>query len=377
MSLQPKETVQKLLISTTSRLVGEYEKDRILITHAWPSFSDTNIRERFSEGPVSRSAYIFAFETGPIDKKTTPLPDYSSSGDLICSYLAVLFGKRFDNHGLVEGIGFFHVPELFQFGQLCEHYLPFNSHNLRQDYPIPLNLAEISRIERLLLDSSIDAQFLRTFQGASKFYLQAIQAAEHDPEVAYLHLITSGEILSNFFKYKKQQLLDNQTKEALTKIKVGLTDGEKVAKFISGRLSIIKKQFVETVIKLVDLDFFNLSESGYPFGRFKSNSFMDNIAAAYDLRSSYVHSGFPFGQLVLPLGGMNNEIQVGIRVVPDKKLAKTINKAPTLIGLERVIRYCLLQFAKAHGVYIEPNTVTTTRDQQDLQGDASAARPTA
>ncbi len=97
MALRPQETIQKALISTTSHLVGEYEKNGLLLTHAWPDFYDRAASVRWSEGPTSRSAFIFAFETVPIDKKSGPLPEYSPMGELICAYLAVLFGKRFDS----------------------------------------------------------------------------------------------------------------------------------------------------------------------------------------------------------------------------------------------------------------------------------------
>ena len=136
MALRPQETIQKALISTTSHFVGEFAKDGVLLTHAWPDFFDHSASIRWSEGPASRSAFIFAFETEPIEKKPgRRLPEYSPMGELICAYLAVLFGKRFDSHGLVEGSGYYHVPDLTQFGHLCDHYLPQNSHASRIDFP--------------------------------------------------------------------------------------------------------------------------------------------------------------------------------------------------------------------------------------------------
>lgn len=377
MTLRPQETIQKALISTTSRLVGEYEKNGVLLTHAWPDFYDRSASVRWSEGPASRSAFIFAFETEPVENKSGPLHDYSPMGGLICAYLAVLFGKRFDSHGLVEGSGFFRVPDLTQFGHLCDHHLPQNSHAPRIDFPVPLNLGEIARIERLLLDNTLDLKFLGTFQGATKFYLQAMQNAEHDPEVAYLHLITAGEILSNFYEYEKDQLLDEQSNQALTKIREGLSDGAQVASFISGKLLQVRKRFVQTIVQLVDQDFFQRSEAREPFAGFKAESFRASVSAAYDLRSRYVHTGIPFGRWVsLKVGGMNNEVQVGQPVVDDKELGKILVKAPTYIGLERVMRYCLLQFAKLKGVYAEPSIESESNAQQCAPGDApKAARP--
>jgi hypothetical protein len=238
-------------------------------------------------------------------------------------------------------------------------------------------LGEISRIERLFLGTTLDLKFLRTFQGASKFYLQALQNAEHDPEVAYLHLITTGEILSNFREYEKDDLLDDQSKQALTKIREGLPEGMEVANFISGKLLQVKRRFVETIVRLVDEDFFERSEAREPLAGFKADSFRDSISAAYDLRSRYVHTGIPFGRWVsLNPGGMNSEVQIGKPVVEDKEQGKILAKAPTYIGLERVMRYCLLQFAKSEGVYVEPNIESASNAQQFAPGDArQAAHP--
>lgn len=180
-NLIPDRTIQKLLISTTSRFVGHYETEKLVFTHAWPDFYDGSINARISEGPSSRSAYIAVIRTPPIDPQAKTLPNYAPWGEIICSYLAVLFGKRFDSHGLVEGTGFFHVPDLSAFNSLCDPRLPQNSHAPRKDLEIPLNLTEVTRIERLLLDESLDPRFERTMQTSAKFYLQALLNAERDP----------------------------------------------------------------------------------------------------------------------------------------------------------------------------------------------------
>jgi len=357
MTLRPKETIQKALISTTSRLIGEYEERDVLIAHAWPDFYNNSGKVRWSEGPASRSAFVFAFETAPVPKeKGVALPVYTPAADLACSYLSVLFGKRFDNHGLVENSGYFHAPDLTSFSILCNHQLPQNTHSPRVDFQIPLNLVEVSRIKPLFHDEHLDTKFLRAFQTASKFYLQALQNIEHDPEVAYLHLITSGEILSNFHEYDKSELLDNQTKCMLSTIINEVKNGKKIASFFTGKFLQIKKRFVKTILLLTDESFFSRSESKQPYGRFKYDNFQETISAAYDLRSRYVHTGIPFGTWVGQSAGKDcSEVQFGKPVLEDRELSKILAKAPTFIGLERIIRYCLLRFAESHGAYIELN----------------------
>ncbi|ADB17417.1 conserved hypothetical protein [Pirellula staleyi DSM 6068] len=356
MSLRPQQDVHKSLISTTSRLVGEYETDCALLSHAWPDFRDRSAFIRREEGPASRSAFIFAFRTVVSEERMGPVPNYNPVGEMICSYLAVLYGKRFDSHGQIEGSGYFRLPDLSEFGHLCRSDLSFNSHKVRVDYSVPLNLVEFSRIERLLKAGAIDIKFLRSFQTICKFYLQSLQTAEHDPEVAYLHLITAIEVLSNFFEFEKDELLDDRTLNALSEIESGLTDGKQIAALFRSRMLQVKRRFLKSVLRLVDDDFFTRSEATEPLFALKLDSFESCMGAAYDLRSRYVHTGVPFGSWVSRgIGGPNTEVQVGAPVVDeDRELGKLIGRAPTFAGLERVTRYVILRLAESQGVYVAP-----------------------
>ena len=142
--LRPPETIQKLLISTTSRLLGEFESDLLLVAHAW---RDSQVNS--TESPLSRSTYIVVFETEPHEKKVgSMLPNYAWVGDVICTYLSILYGKRFDSHGVIEGTGMFRLPDYSLFQSLVQPRLPQNSHSPRRDIAIPLNLVEISELNR-------------------------------------------------------------------------------------------------------------------------------------------------------------------------------------------------------------------------------------
>jgi hypothetical protein len=327
----------------------------MLLTLAFPDFRSQAGFARWVEGPASRRALVVVFETEPIEKtKGIPLPDYSPTADLISAYLAVLFGKRFDSHGLLEGIGYFHVPDLAQYSTLCDHSLPQNSNKPRVDFAVPLNLSEVARFGPLLLDGTFDVRFLETFRAAVKYYSQSLQIFERDAEIAYLHLITAGEILSGFYEYADDVLMDEDTAQALTRIREDLADGDRIVRILTGQLRRLKRRFVETLVRLTDQSFFERSESSEDWGRFSPTAFRDSISAAYDLRSTYVHTGNPFGEWVaLRPGGVNAEVPVGKPVLADKALAKTLGRAPTYVGLERVLRYCLLRFAEEQGALVD------------------------
>jgi hypothetical protein len=344
-TLRPAKTVQRVLISSTAHLVGDYDAGDFLLTHAWPDSSE--LTARLFPGPASRNAFIFSYTT-QVDSRS------SSIEELICPVLSVLFGKRFDSHGFMQDSGHFRVPDLSQYSQFCDHHLPQNSQVPRADFPVPLNLEEVGRIRSLVVEGDALPRATRVLQGGAKFYCQALQNAEHDPEVAYLHLVTAGEILSEGCEFDGDQFLDGKTRNVLARIREQMPDGAEVAKFVASRLLQIRRRFVETIVHLVDADFFARTEAREPFAGLQAQSFAASIAAAYDLRSQYVHTGIPFGRWISPRSNaMKSELQMGLPMVKPKDYQRILKRAPTFIGLERVIRYALLRFAQSSGAYID------------------------
>jgi hypothetical protein len=352
-SLAPTDTVQKSVISTTSRFVGEYKTADVLVTHAFPHWANDDGIRRWNEGPLSRSAYIYAFRTPAFPREVgVALPDYSARGDVLCDYCSVLFGKRFEHHGLIEGSGMFWLPAFANFDSICVHTLPHNSHKTRADFPIELNLAELERIEKLVQLTDVDARFLRYFRTSASYYAQALRAWEKAPETAYLNLVMAGEVLSNSVVFAKGALIDERMAAILDAVREYVPRGDKVATLLSKQFQSIRKRFVLAILGLLPKDFFLRSEVLHGHGMFKEATFERAIAAAYDLRSVHLHTGAPFGVWVsrFCVGG-NEEVQIGRPVVAEKALGKALADAPTLVGLERVIRSCLLEFAAQNGAF--------------------------
>ena len=345
MSLRPDSRIQKALISTTSRLVGEYEGQGLLITHAFPGIGSRDGWMRMEEGPRARNAYIVSFVTeAPTVAPGWLVPDHSGLVERLCQYLSLLYGKRFDNHGLIETSGLFNLPDLNQFNSICLHTMPQNNHSARVDYPVPMNLTEIIRLDPLFQGSMAEKSSLPNFNAACKFYYRALQAVERDPEVAYLHLISSGEILSEAIGLDEVNLLSDDLKSIFAQIESELKDGKRVAKILRGQFKSLKSRFVNALEGLTASDFFSRSEALHDYSRLKKENFKIALGAAYDLRSRYVHSGAGFGGWIGPRGS-NEETQIGKPVIESKKLSKIIFEAPTYIGLERIMRHSLLSFA--------------------------------
>ncbi|WP_155523589.1 HEPN domain-containing protein [Nodosilinea nodulosa] len=348
--LRPSQTIQTAIISTTSRLVGEYESSDLLIMHASPDFRNASGLARIMEGASSRNALMCVFRTPP-DKTPvgTPHLDYSPLAENLSHLLSLLFGKRFDNHGLIQTRGNFRLPDLSHYNQFARSNFPHNSHNFRVDFQVPLNLEQVVRLEPMLKDGSTDNPPARLFQTAAKFYCLALRSFESDSEIAYLHLITSLEILSEADKRSNHEFLDEVTTEHLAKIRQELENGKKIANHFESRMRQIKRRFVDFVLSSITQEFFSRTENLRSIGCFEITSFPKTVAAAYDLRSKYVHTGVPFGALIgIDAGTSNEELRTVPAPTQDKELAKILNLAPTLVGLARIARCCLLRFAAIH-----------------------------
>lgn len=366
MNLRPKETVTKAMISSPCSFIGEFDMDGLVVAQAWESLGDPSAHFKRAEGPASRSVFVVAFETGPVVMEAGfVLPDYSYVSAEICWWLSVLFGKRFDDHGLIESIGSYRVPSLDTAPVLCRHTLPQNSRNIRASYPVSLDLREIKRIIPLFSKNDADPAFLQALKTAAKFYCQALRSFEDDPEVSYLHLVTSIEVLSSQIEKSALNKYDADTTKYLELIENHLELGPRIAKHFRSKMMLIKRRFVGVVRALVEEDFFNTGEFERHYGRFKSESFVKRIGAAYDLRSHYVHTGAPFKNwIAYSSAGQNADVQGGTPYGPKKEFAKILGLAPTLVGLERVVRHCLLKAAELNGLYV-PN--------EDVPDDADVA----
>jgi Apea-like HEPN len=353
MSLKPAETVERILISSTSRFVAEYESAGVVITHAWPSFRNPTSSLRMKESPLSRSAFMLSFIVREVPRRPGDIiPNYEGWGEIVCSLLSLLYGKRFDSHGRVQSHGSFFLPHLAQFNSLRIPKLPQNDHSPRSDIAVPLDLRQIARLSPILTRQVTDSAKATALKSAAKFYHQALQNGETDPEVAYLHLITAGEILASTHCPQSADHLDDSVRAILDQVTLHIPDGETSAKILANRMRQIQRRFYLTVEDLVDEQFFSAIKNKPDRNKFKKDDFSKRVSASYDIRSRYVHTGVSFGEWIAPRESLE-EVRVGLPHLEDREYAKLLQLAPTYIGLERVIRYCLIRFAERYKLIVD------------------------
>lgn len=343
--------LHRFLISTTSRLVGEYQSPEMEITHAWHLAGPPHrIRQGVEETAYSRNYFVLSVEIDEPTKKSVVIPNYHRLGDWFCALFSLFYGKRFDNHGLLVSGGSFQVPDLDHVKPSSYFTDPPFNHKPRPDLAIPLNLSELSAIAPLFTDEQ-NPRFFNALNVASRFYLRSLQNIDHQPEFAYLDLVTCGEVLSNYRKYPHEELLDKDALDDLREIERHVPNGEKIAKRLRGRMRQVSRSYTLTILKLLNDRFYAAPPSGAFSRQLEAGDIDKRIRASYDLRSLYLHTGVAFGQWIQPLGLNSPELQLG-RPGVESKLSDLLWLAPTFLGLERIIRYCLLRFIHLNSLRI-------------------------
>ncbi|KYN89330.1 hypothetical protein ATY37_13400 [Vibrio cidicii] len=339
------KTITRFLISTPSKFVGESETDKYLLTHASWNHSIDIYRPQPNESSY-RQCFELTVSTPEYQKETISIPDYSFIADNFCIALSVLFGKRFDSHGLLLQHGRSYVPSSKLFGERYNKSLSFNSLKERSDFRLDLNLSHLDKIISIVHSVSDEQREIKdAFLYAGKFYLEALREMEYNPEMAFISLITACEILAAQKNYNIDDLLDDEVRSLLSKIEAGLDDGEKVARNIKKRLSGISEKFCVFIMEHIDERFFVNTESLTDFDRLTPDGFRARLKAAYSIRSTYVHAGkFMSNWFSVNHLTQNEEVISGNPLIEDPVMKKYVRRSPTILGLERIVRYVLIKY---------------------------------
>lgn len=339
-----------LILSSPAHFIAEFESERFRLTHAWPTFgAGAHAFDPFSR--YSRNFFALTFterERSPQEEQKRMPPAYSFVGDYFCVFLSLYFGKRFENHGFLLDHGHYTLPNIQAPRPRKQSELAFSS-NPRKDLNIELSFEQaavlipiLDRVFEVVDGADTISDDINTAYTAGRFYQQALQLYEDDAELSFLSLVNAGEVLVSSVIFNEDELKDEQTDTMLVEIEEKLTSdtATKLKKMLFGQIS---RRFRVGLAKLLNETFYNGSECTNDFLKLKPESILKHLKAAYAVRSQFLHSGTRFGQWVLSLEG-GSEIMVGVPAYGSSDWKKLISNIPTLYGLERVIRFCLLRF---------------------------------
>ncbi len=343
--LIPEKTVARFLISTSCRLVGEFATDELSINHAMPR-ERSQLMAQTQPGPFSRSYYIVSVtHEDHEDHGGVAFPNYLINAELIADLASVWFGKRFDVHGTLQEHGHFFIPALWAAQPVAYPDAGPFSCDPRKDLKINLAWNTFRPPFELFEKYSDGNSAIWAFWRATRFYARSLRSFDNGPEVAFFYLIAAIEMLAAEMDFADDQIFDPELLEILKRIREELHDGEAVEKVVRTRLYQLRRRVALCAVELTNDNFFEGSEAKLSIARLSKDDLFKRIKAAYDLRSQYAHTGADIGGWLNIFTANIEEICLGRPVMEDKKLAGLIVKAPTLAGLERLVRFMTLRFA--------------------------------
>lgn len=185
---------------------------------------------------------------------------------------------------------------------------------------------------------------------ATKFYHQALLVIESYPDIAYLNLISSIEVLcveSNIGEVKISEV-DKELAgyiEQIANVKLRKEIGDAILK----REHFIKRHFINFIMDNGDDEFWVSSDSS-EFGKINKDDLPDILSRIYNQRSKTLHEGEPFPPDIFlpPADGV--EIGPGLSMKSRGKVWEKEDFIPYPHFFERLVRHVLINFLRKNQV---------------------------
>lgn len=251
----PRSDITKFLISTPAKFSGACKSESYYLMEAYDNHRKIPYSVR-SDERIFRQYLELAVETPEYDGNSIEIPNYTHISDNFCIALSVLFGKRFDSHGLLQQHGRGYVPVVEGGNSIYNKHLCFNSLESRSNYGVSLDLSHFEKIQKVLFEQEEGLKSAQeTFFYAGRFYAQSLRQVEVSPEIAFLSLITVGETLSLYFKYPAKDLMDEGTRKLLEELREMGDLGENLAKRVENKIKGVSEAFCRYLLECLDDDF--------------------------------------------------------------------------------------------------------------------------
>jgi hypothetical protein len=328
------------LVSTPCQMTHEFHSETVTVYQMIKNLGD--YAHLAHPGPFERHFYALEIQTS----QTAAGFAFNLDVDKIVGILSLWYGKDIINHGPIITDGVLSLPDLLNLAPNVYFSLPVYGGQHIDPPATECNWKSLAQIQSLLGETKFTHDKTHTIVKAAKCYSQALRLFPIDREIAYLRLIQSLECVVDKTSFSDEELFSHD-KELWSHIRwlesLEQTKGAKVAKFVKGRLYQITRSVLLWVKQYLDDGFFVSASFSLTADELELY-----IPAAYSLRSKYVHSGIAFGDFVDPVDGRCERFEripdYFCALCPDTDLRKTLNRAPTFLGLQRLVRYCLLKY---------------------------------
>lgn len=327
------------LISAPRSLAHEFRGARVKIAQMDSAAAGAS---RFLHpGPFEHHFYALSVPTSPMDESGM-FGNEVEPGHLV-ALLTLFFGRRIQNHGQIRWQEIYAMPDME--GVRPNQYYGLPIYSAAHDGKLPDRPDGWPALQSVA--SVVDRPMAASgaLVRAAQAFAQSLTVFPLDRELGYFKLIQALETIvpradrADGSLYSHDQEL-MQHLEWLDQL--GEPQGSRTARFIRGRLYQTKRAVWLWVRERVSAEFFSGEATALT-----ADSLQQRLSAAYDLRSAYVHSGVHFGDWIDPVDGRCGVAETVplefSRICLDLDLRKLLERCPTYLGLERLVRYLLCE----------------------------------
>jgi hypothetical protein len=207
------------------------------------------------------------------------------------------------------------------------------------------NLGDL--IEWFRLIENLNIKYYLKFILSAKLYHSALLLVEKDPDLAYLNLVSSIEVLcddTDIGTITLDDLNDEKLKQLLDSIK-NIELRKNIEKQIISREHFIKRKFIKFILNYIDASFWESSKRP-EHGRIREEDLEDLLKRIYDQRSATLHNGEPFPPSIYRPPMLGAEIDFSLGVYDGGRIWKQEEFIPNFHFFEKLINHVLKNFLK-------------------------------
>lgn len=204
------------------------------------------------------------------------------------------------------------------------------------------NLSSLSEWFDLIM--ALEDKVHHKFILAVRLYHKAILLIEEEPDLAYLNLVSSVEVLCQDVELDGITLADVDSE--LAKLVNLLDDNirDNIKKRILNREKFIKRKFVKFILDNVDDSFW--FGDGPEYGRVEQDKLEGLLGRIYNQRSKTLHSGDPFPATIYDPPILGCEIDFGLGVSVGEKRWDPEDFIPHPHFFERLVNHVLKNYLR-------------------------------
>lgn len=330
------------VISTPCGFTHEYESEQFAIAQIPNNVGD--YRHYRVGGPFEHHFYVATI--GNPDKEKGPaFCTWQRQLSAILGILSLWYGKRIRSHGALLLGGSWCLPDMLGILPNDYYFLPFYCGDHIKDPSRPCNWQSIDKLAELLAKGVFELDEETRLVQAARIYSDALNILPLDLELAYVRLIQCLETVMSAVTFSESEKYshDEQLMEALSWLaRQKDPEADRVARLIQARLYQISRGVWLWLSERIDDSFF-VNEPG----ALNRDTLESAVKAAYTLRSGYIHTGLRFGVWIDPTEGrclLHETVpRTHSNICTDRELRKLLEQCPTVMGLERLVRYALIR----------------------------------